>query len=296
MELIKQLKKVVIHNLKNRPDNAGLSDLGMYSCRQSHRLREVPIFDPTLLVVLNGTKRLHLDSSEFEVRPGKIMLLPGNSKFLVENHPAGDDSPYLGVALRFPAEAIERFRTLYGNRFAEWSNLPQWQADAPEEAIHSLTQWLSFERETALDPDIVRHRQIEILLFLAKAGLAGNLLVSSTSNWKQKTRHYLTLDPARNWQMQDICNQLGTSASSLRRHLQDEGTSFRDLLEEVRLANGLAMLWETPLPIARVAEASGYQSQSRFTERFKIRFGMTPSELRRTLPENNPGQLAPVQG
>lgn len=284
VDLINQLKRVVTYNLQTRPADAGLSDLGMYSCQQSHRLSEVPIFQPTLLIVLNGSKTLYFESNEFEIRPGKIMLLPADTQFLVENQPASDGSLYLGVALRFPKDAIDQFRDLYGSRLDQWALTPVWQAAAPEEAIHSLTQWLSFERNTAMDPDIVRHRQIEILLHLAKAGLAGNLLIGSNQGWKQKTRHHLSMNPAQGWQIQDICIQLGTSESSLRRHLQEEGTTFREILEEVRLANGLAMLWETPLSIARVAEASGYQSQSRFTERFKLRFGMTPSELRRTLP------------
>ncbi|MFV2058954.1 MAG: helix-turn-helix transcriptional regulator, partial [Thiohalomonadales bacterium] len=79
------------------------------------------------------------------------------------------------------------------------------------------------------------------------------------------------------------CSRLGVSESSLRRKLQSEQTGFRELLEEARLSHGLYLLLETVHPIGQVADAVGYQSQSRFGERFKRRFGMTPTELRRTL-------------
>ncbi|MFT5997355.1 MAG: AraC-like DNA-binding protein [Glaciecola sp.] len=35
-----------------------------------------------------------------------------------------------------------------------------------------------------------------------------------------------------------------------------------------------------------IAEKCGYQFQSRFTDRFKARFGLTPSELRKTKMED----------
>lgn len=42
-------------------------------------------------------------------------------------------------------------------------------------------------------------------------------------------------------------------------------------------------------------QAVGYQSQSRFGERFKRRFGLTPSALRRTRM-NDPGESLTVPG
>ena len=44
----------------------------------------------------------------------------------------------------------------------------------------------------------------------------------------------------------------------------------------------LTLVQESPWSIGRIADAVGYRSQSRFGERFKLRFGMTPSALRLT--------------
>lgn len=46
--------------------------------------------------------------------------------------------------------------------------------------------------------------------------------------------------------------------------------------------SGLTLVQETRMTICQVADAVGYRSQSRFTDRFKERFGVTPTALRRS--------------
>ncbi len=72
------------------------------------------------------------------------------------------------------------------------------------------------------------------------------------------------------------------SESTLRRKLQAEGTIFSDLHIQVRLGFGMHLLQTTSLPVVIISEKCGYQSQSRFTEKFKDRFGLTPLKLRQT--------------
>jgi AraC-like DNA-binding protein len=72
------------------------------------------------------------------------------------------------------------------------------------------------------------------------------------------------------------------SESTLRRKLKLEGTSVQEVKDQARLGLGLHLLQTTRQPISLVAEKCGYLSQSRFTDRFKKRFGLTPSELRKT--------------
>ena len=92
----------------------------------------------------------------------------------------------------------------------------------------------------------------------------------------------IALDLGRKWKIADVCRALTVSESALRRNLHGEGTSFSDLLEQARLVAGLALLQETAQPVSQVAAAVGYQSQSRFTERFKQRFGLTPRQLKQS--------------
>ncbi|GAB6042996.1 helix-turn-helix transcriptional regulator [Endothiovibrio diazotrophicus] len=106
-------------------------------------------------------------------------------------------------------------------------------------------------------------------------------------------RRLRALDPAREWEAGEVSRRLNLGDSTLRRRLQEEGSGFREVLEEVRMVAGLALLQETFWPVGRVAEAVGYRSHSRFSERFKLRFGLTPAELKRSRESEN-GEMASV--
>ena len=60
------------------------------------------------------------------------------------------------------------------------------------------------------------------------------------------------------------------SSSTLRRKLKSEGNSIQDIRNRVRLGHGLHLLQTTNSSIGNIAFECGYQSQSRFTEQFKI--------------------------
>ena len=79
-----------------------------------------------------------------------------------------------------------------------------------------------------------------------------------------------------------ICQQLAMSESTLRRKLKLEGTNIQAIKDRAKLGLGLHLLQTTLYPIGIIADKCGYHSQSRFTDRFKSHFGLTPSELRKT--------------
>lgn len=73
---------------------------------------------------------------------------------------------------------------------------------------------------------------------------------------------------------------LGLSERSLRRRLADEGTSFHDLLEECRRAEGLALLTRSAQGLAQIAEHLGYSDQTAFSRACTRWYGKGPSRLR----------------
>ncbi len=48
----------------------------------------------------------------------------------------------------------------------------------------------------------------------------------------------------------------------------------------------MGLVMESDKPISQISLACGYLSQSRFAERFKLRFSVTPIELRNTRNES----------
>ncbi len=84
----------------------------------------------------------------------------------------------------------------------------------------------------------------------------------------------------RDWTVADIAQHLNMGESTLRCQLANEGDSFRNILEGVRLATALQWLQTTSRPIGEVARACGYASASRFAVRLRSHFGLSPRELR----------------
>ena len=68
---------------------------------------------------------------------------------------------------------------------------------------------------------------------------------------------------------------------SFRRRLRAEGTSFRRLLNEVRLDKARQYLRETSLPVEQIAEHLGYEESAAFIHAFRRWAGTTPARYRR---------------
>jgi len=273
-----------LQKYQRKEDATTLNCLSIYYSYKPQSLHHVPFNQPTLLLVVNGRKEVKLNSTDLCINEGELLLLPPNTTIWIGNYPSQQER-YLGLAFRFDEEALKHFRLIYGSSLESWDISAKWHKKSPSSILSLLDQWLNWDILYATDIQLSHHRQVELLLLLAQEGLAGNILLGEHPSWKQRVSQLLMMEPARSWQLKDVCLQLGTSDSSLRRKLQAEKSSFRDLLEEVRLSLGLSLLLETIQPVGQVADAVGYQSQSRFGERFKQRFGMTPSEIRRTLTD-----------
>ena len=256
--------------------------LGLYRCSRPQEIRDIRVSEACVLLVLRGRKQLATSSRSWTATDGEMLLLPADMSFWLGNYPEEPGEEYRGLAIRFSAEVVQLFRQLYGSKIAEDTSNPRWHAAAPNEFLEALGQWIAWCGQRRLDDTLARHRRVELLLLLAQAELAGHLLLTAHSSWSRRVSDLLQLDPAHPWRMEEVGSRLGASESTLRRHLQEEGQGFRSLLEEVRLMHGLTLIQESPWAIGRIAEAVGYRSQSRFSERFKLRFGLTPSSLRQT--------------
>lgn len=145
-----------------------------------------------------------------------------------------------------------------------------------------IADWITHDQNYPADLIQTRHRLVEILLVLARQGVAGNLLLSHSETLSERITHHFKTDLSRDWSVQDLTKTLAMSERTLRRRLQIEKTGFRDLLEDARLNQGLEWVISSDMPIGQVAFECGYQSQSRFAERFRLRFSMSPTELRAT--------------
>lgn len=75
--------------------------------------------------------------------------------------------------------------------------------------------------------------------------------------------------------------RLGMSARTLRRRLQEEGTTFQDILDETRCELAKRHLGEDKLALGEVAFLLGFSEPSAFHRAFKRWTGQTPLSYRR---------------
>ena len=80
-----------------------------------------------------------------------------------------------------------------------------------------------------------------------------------------------------------IGREMGLSARTLSRRLIEEGTSFRDIQDEVRHQLAVALLGDASVSIAEVAFFLGYAEPAPFHRSFKRWTGTTPQLYRRTI-------------
>lgn len=80
-----------------------------------------------------------------------------------------------------------------------------------------------------------------------------------------------------------VAGDLCFSARTLSRHLQQEGYSYKVLLNEERLDYSEFLVLNTNKPLSHIAHLAGFQNDSSFSRAFKRKKGLTPSEARKSL-------------
>lgn len=82
--------------------------------------------------------------------------------------------------------------------------------------------------------------------------------------------------------IEDVAPQLAMAPRSLRRKLEDEGTSFRTIIESERKQLAVGLLESTDMKLDEMALQLGYGDTASFTRAFRRWFGNSPGEYRKT--------------
>ena len=86
--------------------------------------------------------------------------------------------------------------------------------------------------------------------------------------------------------LEQLADEFGVTSRHLRRAVsQETGTSPIELATTQRLLLAKQLLTDTSMKVIDVAMSAGFESLRRFNDAFKSRYRLTPSELRRSQPE-----------
>jgi AraC-like DNA-binding protein len=80
-----------------------------------------------------------------------------------------------------------------------------------------------------------------------------------------------------------VARRLGVSARTLQRRLEDEGTSFGQVLDETRRQTALELIGDPALSVGDISSGVGYADQFAFNKAFRRWTGRSPSAYRREI-------------
>jgi AraC-like DNA-binding protein len=256
---------------------------GTIEARRAQNLRRVPVFQTSLCRIRQGEKLLEWGERHMRAGSSELVLMPAGQELGVANLPGSQG--YLAEMVSFSPALIARFRSRHrGLIDGQLRQAATASLCVPLDS-HAALAWdqLMASLANGAPPALQAHQAEGLLLVLALKGHCGPLLMDRRDPLAARVQQVLLLDPAADWSVPRVAAQLKLGASTLRRQLALENRHFRDILDDVRLGMALQELQAGISPIGDIAAACGYASASRFAARFRLRYGLSPRELRATV-------------
>lgn len=248
----------------------------IYSSTKEQHLLNVPVIKPLLIAVLSGDKELGENAKNTKVSctAGQFVFLSNTSAVNMRNIPK--QQPYFALLIEFDYQDFDNLQVNVNQkeRFCIGDI-----TDTFNKCLQQFIEWSAWAPQ-ALWP----LRRKEIIQLMCHMGHQEILTMVTDPNIAHRIHALFSeqLEHSEILTVDHICNKLAMSESTLRRKLKSQGTTIQAIKDQATLGLGLHLLQTTHDAIGLIAEQCGYHSQSRFTERFKSQFGLTPSELRKT--------------
>jgi AraC-like DNA-binding protein len=247
-------------------------NLFSYCAIHRERLAAIKLEHPVIGIVLRGKKEVWLGDTSQTFQPGSVLVLPRNIPMDVVNIPA-EGGIYESLILEVPVlpEAVAPF-TLAERRALEKA-APGFGVRLTGDLVEALSHAATAINQAEISETLRALRLTEILTLLRQLPEARALFTASLA---EEVAWLMGSEPTREWSVGVIARETGHGASTLRRRLAAEGTSFRTILRQVRLNAGRSALAQGASSLT-AAEASGYVSRSHFARRYRESFGTSPS-------------------
>jgi AraC-like DNA-binding protein len=145
------------------------------------------------------------------------------------------------------------------------------QFDQPRNAIGFSAAWLDQPLPLA---DPVTHREMLDQCRRQNAELAANRA------WLERVRDVLAQRLQAPPGLDELARQMNCSSRSLRRYLQQQHTSYQQVLDDLRFSRAKELLQQGELPIYRIAELLGFSETASLRHAFQRWSGQPPSYFR----------------
>lgn len=250
--------------------------LGTIRAQRVCSLRNLTLSRSCLSLVLKGEKRfLKPGGTATLAVPGNMVFFPAGITVACTNTPE-PDGDYLALTLSFGEDLADRVRRLLPpDAPLSRGERPPGYEEASSQVLRALQTFLSLLPDDG-DRTLALMQQEQILYMLWKCGAE---VFAAPPPLIGSIRRLVEEAPLKPWSPGLIATNLHMTERTLRRRLESLGTNASELVRLGRLHYGLGLLQSRHAQVGEVARLCGYTSQSRFAERFKEVFGLTPGAI-----------------
>ena len=243
----------------------------LYSTLTHEKVRGLTTSHPALCIILQGTKEIWQHGIREDFGPGALIALPKGVDIDIVNAPQGPSRPFVSLSL-----------TIQPADLPAAPPVPEKPAAAPASRYrvtpnHHLTSAILRTCEDVSDlpsaTQIHDLRRRELVLMLRTDPVAHRLFGGSVV---QALGQLIRNAPDSDWTVPRAARALGVGASTLRRKLSEEATTFTQVVRDERLTVAHRVLADG----ASVLEArtvAGFRSRSHFARHFRARYGRPPA-------------------
>lgn len=284
-----QVIKIYENTLKQSSDpqlawflgaRANIASLGIYgfTILSAPTLRQALVFAGRYSKIITPTIKINYQETPLG---GKLSILPAGAisyspqllRFMLDYHVSvfncvlkellGDTFTPSRIDFSYPAS---HFPEVHKNLITCHAHY-----HTPDTAYYLAEQWLHHHNPRG-NSIVFNRMKEECDERMAK--LATSLGISG------RIRNYFLTTQDNRFSMGEVCEHLALSERTLRRKLNEEGTSFSEVIDSCRLQIAIKYLEETHLPIEGIASRLGFSSAVGFRQAFHRWTGATPSKIR----------------
>lgn len=236
---------------------------------------------PLVAFVKQGIKKVYFNDEIYEIKEGEMVVLPNGVDFHSENIP-NQNGIYEACCLNIESDFFIKVNKHF-NIIAQEKPTPLKITNGVEDIANAFFNIEKSPNSQNLPDEILQLRKQELVFWLARHNYF--LSINKNINIKSAVSRIIFSDISFEWTLETIAKKMGIGVSNLRHKLAQEGTSFQKIIIEARMIQALELIQTTNKSISNIAFCVGYSSVSRFSERFKTRFGISPKTL--SLHEKN---------
>ncbi|AXY02784.1 AraC family transcriptional regulator [Vibrio alfacsensis] len=252
----------------------------IFRAEQLQKLRNVKIHSPSIIQIITGSKRLYWKESTLDLSHSKWLLCEASESLSFENLP--QKGKFLSRMFSFHCLPTEAMLEL-SESVDDGEERPILDSDkALQDTLNAL---FSFDQQT-MSQETQTFWLMGLYQQLAERGVLHHLFATANTSFSQKLSRYLSHSPGEDHTLELVAEHFAMSRATMIRKLKQEGTQYREVLAEVRLNHALYLMQNGYYNVTMLAQLCGYQSEGRFSQRFKGKFGLTPSDYMKTVSIN----------